>query len=129
MRLLIDTHVLIWWTGDPAQLSQKVIDLISDPYNEILVSPMSGYEIMQKFASKKEPELDRLARNFEAEVTAAHFAILNVTAAHATVAASFPWSHKDPFDRFIAAQALVETIPLVTRDRQISNLAANTIWN
>ena len=112
MRLLLDTHVLLWWLDDHPRLSQKARRPIADPKNQVYVSAASVWE-----ASIKEAKgLLRLSDDFDAKLAAEPFLPLAVTCAHARNAGSLPLLHKDPFDRMLVAQCLLESMTLVTQD-------------
>ncbi len=111
MRLLLDTHVLIWWlTGHP--LSGEALDAIADEATEVLVSAASVWEAEIKAASGK---LD-LRADLVVQARENAFTELPVSFEHATVAARLFRHHGDPFDRMLIAQAQLESLTLVTRD-------------
>ena len=115
MRLLLDTHVLLWAPGDPARLDDGTRDLLEDPVNEVLFSAASIWEIAIKARLGRAdfavgPE--RVAQ--EARLTG--FVELPVTADAAARVASLPSHHRDPFDRLLVAQAMAEPARLYTAD-------------
>ncbi len=116
MRVLFDTHALAWWLLDDIRLSVKVRTLIIDPDCEVWVSAVSAFEIATKYRIGKWPEAGAIANNFEAAVTTENFRVLDLTAAHAKMAGLMAGEHRDPFDRLIAAQAMVEKLPVATGD-------------
>lgn len=128
LRLLLDTHTLIWALIAPGRLSDLVRQLLMTPGNTPLVSAVSVYEIGQKHRLGKWPE----AATFVADVRGSMASIgaleLPLAVEHARIAASSPWLHRDPFDRLLGAQALVERVPLVTRDPQFARFGVETIW-
>lgn len=115
-RLLLDTHAFIWWLSDVPQLTQLAHDGIADPRNEVLVSAITGWEIAFKCAEGRitAPE------NLGTMVTERGFTHLPLTFQHAEQAGRLPMHHRDPFDRFLVAQAQTEGLVLVTRDERIS---------
>ncbi len=116
MKLLLDSHVLLWWDSDLSKLSSAQNEAISDPDNEVFVSAVTAWELGIKQAA------GRLALVDSIEVIAARFAFveLTITMDHGRHAASLPMLHKDPFDRMLVAQAIVEQMVLVTADAQLA---------
>ena len=128
MRVLLDTHALLWWNVDDARLSDAARELIRDGRNEIVVSAASVWEIAFK-AAKGRLELpttidryidDRLRRN--------RWSPLPIDTRHVIRAATLPEHHRDPFDRALIAQAQVEGLPIVTMDAAITRYDVETIW-
>ena len=112
MRILLDTHLILWWLANSPSLSEQARILISDPENTVFVSAVSLWEIWLKESLGKL----RLPPDFESKLTAESFENLPLTAAQARQVASLPWHHRDPFDRMLVAQAQCEDLTLVTRD-------------
>ena len=119
MKLLIDTHLLLWLAVEPAKLSKKGRLLLEDPLNEPLFSAASIWEVAIKYSLGREdfsvsPQLLRrgLLDNGYREVP--------ITSEHGLAAASLPKLHKDPFDRMLVAQATVEGILLLTSDANVA---------
>jgi PIN domain nuclease of toxin-antitoxin system len=113
VRVLIDTHVFLWWDQQLSRLSRPLRAAIEDETNEIVVSAATIWEIAIKRASGKL----RFDRPIVAAVLALGFEILPVAGAHAEHAGSLPPHHNDPFDRLIVAQAYLESMVLGTQDR------------
>ena len=118
MRLLLDTHLLLWAAGDPARLSDAARALMSDPGNELWFSAASLWEVAIKAGLGREdfrvdPHLLRrgLRDNDWHE--------LPISSRHAVAVATLPDLHRDPFDRLLVAQATVEGLLLLTRDPQV----------
>ena len=111
MRLLLDTHVLLWSLLAPKRLSPRERELIDD--GEVMVSAATMWEIGIKVAMGK---LDCNPRQILEAIQPAGFEPLAITGLHAVLAASLPRLHADPFDRMLVAQAQVESALLVTRD-------------
>lgn len=112
MRLLLDSHVLIWWLEDPKLLHRRLRPLLHDSSNEAFFSAASIWELGLKIAKGKL----RLPANFADLLTADGYDELPVTATHAVRTLSLPSIHPDPFDRLLIAQALCEGLVLATRD-------------
>ncbi|GAA1465183.1 type II toxin-antitoxin system VapC family toxin [Microbacterium thalassium] len=115
MRILLDTHLVLWWLADAPELSPRHRALIEDGSNEVLVSSVSVAEIAIKASLGK---LDAPAGLVDALRTSG-FGELDFIAAHAEVLRGLPWHHRDPFDRMLVAQALVEGLLLLTVDSRV----------
>ena len=113
MRLLIDTHVLLWADEQPRAIDTQLRAALVEPTNEIFVSAASIWEIAIKRAGGKL----RFERPITAAVTALGFELLFITGAHAEHAGGLPRHHNDPFDRLLIAQAYLEGMVLGTQDR------------
>ncbi|MFC1735675.1 type II toxin-antitoxin system VapC family toxin [Candidatus Hydrogenedentota bacterium] len=116
MNLLLDTHALLWWLDDDPALSHEAREIISGPDRDVYVSAATAWEISIKKALGKLETPDDL----EAALLANAFQELPITIAHATAAEQLPNHHSDPFDRMLVAQAKVEGLTLVTRDKNIA---------
>lgn len=117
MRVLLDTHIVLWWLEDHPRLSRKIRKLVSDGNNQVLVSAVTLWEIAIKQALGKLT----LPDDFFSRFPDAGFQELPITWEHARVAGSFPPHHSDPFDRMLAAQARVEKLTLVSTDSIFEN--------
>jgi PIN domain nuclease of toxin-antitoxin system len=122
LRLLLDTHVLIWWAREEP-LHEDARDAIADPSNQIAVSAASIWEAEIKAAAGRLG----LGRNLSREAEARGFGQLAITAAHAVQAARLPPHHSDPFDRILAAQAQLEGLAIVSRDPVFDRYAVPVI--
>lgn len=122
-RLLLDTHALIWWLSDVAELADGARARIADPRNEIFVSAITGWEIAVKRAKGK----ITAPRNLAALVEERGFIHLPLTFHHAEQAGDLPMHHRDPFDRFLIAQAQAEGLVIVTRDARIPIYGVRTL--
>jgi len=116
VRLLVDTHALLWSIGDPERLSDVARAALWDPANEVRVSVASVWEIGIKRALGMLTAPDDLRPHLEA----ANFIPLLISLEHAKVAGSLPLHHRDPFDRMLIAQAQIESLTLVTRDERFA---------
>lgn len=113
MRVLLDTHILLWWLADDRRLPKGAERIIKDPDNVIFVSAASIWEIAIK-ASLRQIEADPSA--IRAAVEPSGFAELPITGKHAAQVAKLPSHHRDPFDRMLVAQSLAEPMRLLTGD-------------
>jgi len=128
MNYLLDTHALLWWWTDDPALPLGIRELIHDETHEILVSAASAWEIATKYRLGK-LEIGRGAvAQFDELVSLDGFSHLPVNYLHALRAGSFDSEHRDPFDRMLAAQSLMENAPIITCDTAFNALGAATIW-
>ena len=128
MKLLLDTHALIWWLAGDEALSQNARVAMTDEANSIAVSAASAMEVGTKFRLGKLPDAALLARDFEAIIDGQGFAELAITVRHARVAGEMNISHKDPFDRLLIAQAQVEDMVLVSNEELFDSFAVKRLW-
>ena len=123
MRLLIDTHVALWWQTDDRRLGREARRAIATA-DIVWLSAASGWEASIKAARGRL----RLNENFRILVAADDFTELPVSLAHTERLMALPPHHADPFDRMLVAQALVEGATIVTHDRAIEPYGAPVIW-
>ena len=116
MRILLDSHVVLWWLDDNSSLGPRSRELI-DHADGAFVSAVTPWELGIKRALGKLSMPDGLTGELEAE----GFVSLPITAAHAELAPSLPAHHRDPFDRMLVAQAQLETLVLVTADQLLDS--------
>ena len=128
MRLLLDTHALIWWLAGDAALSRAARAAIRDEGNEVFVSAVSAWEITTKHRIGKLPNAAALAADVAAAVAAQGFAELPMTIRHSQMAGGLPGSHKDPFDRILIAQAALENMMLVSRETIFDTYDIRRLW-
>ncbi len=127
MPLLLDTHAFAWWALGDRRLSRVASDAIrEDP--GIYVSAVVAWEISGKVRLGKWPEATILAERFFDTVSHYGMMPLPITLQHAHLAGSLTGAHRDPFDRMLAAQAIVEGIPLVTADPAFRSFAVEVLW-
>lgn len=119
MTLLLDTHVLLWWLVGDGRLSDVRRAEILDDGARVLVSAASAWEISTKHRLGKLPLAEALVVNFSRILTEQSFETLDISVAHAVRAGRLPGEHRDPFDRMLAAQALIEGVPIVSADAQL----------
>ncbi len=123
MRLLIDTHILIWALEGSAQLSPRAKELLLDPEHEHWVSAASIWEIAIK-ASIRKLTLSRPLGDLEKGILAAGFRVLDISIRHAVAVSEIELHHNDPFDRMLLAQCEVETLRLVSADHALARIPA-----
>ena len=124
MRLLLDTHVLLWALTDDPQLTPAARDAITDGRNEVFVSAASAWEISIKRGLGKL----RAPKDLPEQLRRARFDVLPIDLAHALAVESLPDLHRDPFDRMLVAQAISERLTLVTADPQVQQYEALMLY-
>jgi PIN domain nuclease of toxin-antitoxin system len=128
LRVLLDTHTLIWWMTTDPHLSKSARDLIEEKSNTSLVSAVSAWEIATKVRLGRLPAVADLVQDFVADLAQERIDILAVTADHGIRAGLLPGPHQDPFDRMLIAQALAENIPIVSNDRALDGYGVRRLW-
>ena len=128
MKYLLDTHALIWWLNDSPELSAAARAAVASEANEIYVSAASAWEITTKHRLGKLALADRLAANVEARVLQERFIPLPVTMAHAEAGGRLQAPHKDPFDRLLIAQAVLEDLTLVSIETVFDAYGVARLW-
>lgn len=116
MRLLLDTHALLWWLNDDEKLGSHARRLIGDPENDVLVSVVSLWEITVKLRIGK---LDADIEEILAILPNQGFDRLDITDAHLVALAALPLHHRDPFDHLLMAQAVAEEACFVSQDQNV----------
>ena len=122
-RLLLDTHVFLWWLTDDARLGSVIREKLSNPQNEIYISAVSGWEISIKRSLGKL----RAPESLYAFVEDAGFEHLPISFFHGEKSGGLPMHHRDPFDRMLTAQAQAEGLDIVTSDKDINKYGVFTI--
>ena len=128
MRLLLDTHAVIWWFVTSPALSTAAREAIADEASDVWVSAASAMEIATKYRIGKLPQARSLAINFEAMVDSQGFSHLPITLRHARAAGLSDIPHKDPFDRLLIAQAEAETMTLVSNETLFDGFGVSRLW-
>lgn len=128
MRLLLDTHALIWWLAGDETLSRRAREAITDEVNSVAVSAASAMEVATKFRIGKLAQAALLAHDFEAIIAAQGFDELAITVRHARLAGEMNIGHKDPFDRLLIAQAQAESMMLVSNEALFDSFAVQRLW-
>jgi PIN domain nuclease of toxin-antitoxin system len=127
LRLLLDSHALLWFDGGDRRLSPTARQVLEDQNTDLLVSVASIWELAIK-SSRGRLTLPKPIYDYVIELEASGYYLLPILAEHAAAVATLPSHHRDPFDRLLAAQALAEQIALVTRDRIFKKYGINVIW-
>jgi PIN domain nuclease of toxin-antitoxin system len=129
VHYLLDTHALLWALGEPDRLGADARSALLDPSSRVVVSAVSGWEISTKHRLGKLPQADVLLAGYVRHVRRLEADELAVTAEHALLAGSLDWPHRDPFDRMLAAQCMVESLTLLTNDAAFTALTGvRTLW-
>lgn len=123
MRLLLDTHTLLWWLTDSPKLSRTAKRAIAKASNEVFVSVASLWEARIKQGLGKL----KLPADFREEIALQGFVELNVVGTHTDILSTLPLHHRDPFDRILVAQALEGSLTIVTEDEQIAHYDVSTL--
>lgn len=128
MLLLLDTHALLWWWKDSPNLSPDAREAMSDEGNDVFVSAVSAWEIAIKVRKGHMTEMREALPHFIEDVSRDGFSLLSVSVEHGLRGGSLHGEHRDPFDRLLAAQALIEDLTLVSRDPEIARLGCKVLW-
>jgi len=128
-QLLLDTHVFLWTIAEPRKLSSKARNAITKLENQVFVSPVTAYELSYKHRQGKLPSGAAIVTSFARQVAHLYASEIGVSASHGLAAGQLDWEHKDPFDRMLAAQAMVEGFTLVTADDHLRAFGpVSTLW-
>lgn len=127
MKVLLDTHALIWWLADHPRLSKRARDVIKDEMNDIFVSAASVWEIATKKRIGK-LDTDPFVHGIEEEIATERFSTLVITASHAEKAGSLNHPHRDPFDRMLIGQALVDGLVIVSNEALFDGFGVPRLW-
>jgi PIN domain nuclease of toxin-antitoxin system len=128
MRLLLDTHTLLWWLTEDSSLPATARKLIGSRNNSVLVSAASAWEIAIKVRIGRLQVAEDLTRDFNGYLARERFESLAITTEHGIRAGSLPGSHKDPFDRMLIAQAQIENLSVVSNDPHLDGYGVTRIW-
>lgn len=128
MKLLLDTHVFLWAVMEPRLLSAKIRRLLEDPATGIVVSAASAWEIATKFRLGKLPGAAAIVADYAAAIRGMQAQRLAIRDNHALRAGSLRQAHRDPFDRLLVAQAEIEELVLVSKDRALRQFGVTLLW-
>ena len=128
MRVLVDTHALLWAVTGDRRLSKRAHSVLASFANEVFVSAASAWEITTKHRLGKLPSAEGLVADFARIVERLGFRPLPISLEHAQRAGSLPGPHRDPFDRMLVAQAQSENLPLVSNERIFDIYGIKRIW-
>lgn len=128
MKLLLDTHALLWWVLDSKELSRKARRALSDVNNDVYVSAATAWEVATKFRIGKLPDADQLAHSFSDTLQRLGFLELPISIEHAERAGLMRIKHKDPFDRMLIAQSQAEGLVLVSNEEVFDTFNVQRLW-
>lgn len=128
MRLLLDTHALLWWLAGDRRLPATARRAIGAPDNAVLVSAASAWEISTKHRLGKLPGVDAIVHDLSSAIASQSFDVLPISLVHAQRAGTLSFAHRDPFDRMLIAQAQLESLRLVSNERLFSKFGVDRLW-
>jgi PIN domain nuclease of toxin-antitoxin system len=128
MRLLLDTHAFLWWLAGDDALSAAAKSAIADEGNDIFVSAASAWEISTKHRLGKLPGVAAVVSDIERTITDQGFVGLSISLQHGQVAGALPGPHRDPVDRMLIAQAMIENLVLVSKEQPFDAYGVGRLW-
>jgi len=128
VRLLLDTHALLWWLAGDEALSKAAREAISDPDNDVFVSAASAWEIATKYRLGKLPGAAVMAADIAGAVASQDFSELLINIRDGQIAGGLPAIHKDPFDRMLIAQAVTADVVIVSNEAMFDAYAVARLW-
>ena len=128
MKLLLDTHTFPWMSLDGPQLSQNARELLADTDNQLWLSPASYWEIGIKMSIDKYKLSESLDEFVDRELKINDISILPIETKHAATVATLPYHHRDPFDRMLIAQSIVEQMAIVSKDKAFDDYGIQRVW-
>jgi PIN domain nuclease of toxin-antitoxin system len=128
MRILFDSHALFWFVEGDRKFSSRARAIVETPDAVLIASAVCAWELANKVRIGKWSEAAQFADGFVDAMRADGFELLPITPEHARVAGFLPGTHRDPFDRMLAAQAQIEGVPLVTADPVFKEFGTRVIW-
>jgi PIN domain nuclease of toxin-antitoxin system len=127
-RLLLDTHTFLWWVSDAPEFKSTTKRAIANNKNECYLSVASCWEMAIKASIGKLRLAKPMERFITEQLAANGFALLNVDLRHAAKVETLPFYHRDPFDRLLIAQAMMEKLTIVSADRVFSKYGVKVLW-
>jgi PIN domain nuclease of toxin-antitoxin system len=127
-RLLLDTRAFLWWLAGDAKLSRRARSAVGDDPGPIFVSAASIWEISTKHRSGKLPGASSIADHLAGAIESQGFVGMPITIEHAQAAGALPGPHRDPFDRMLIAQALLDGLVLVSNERAFDAYGVQRLW-
>jgi PIN domain nuclease of toxin-antitoxin system len=121
-RLLLDTHALLWVLLSPDRIPSQTLALVRAADSEVWVSAASAWEIGTKYRWGKLPEAAAVVQGYDTHLARLRARELPITSRHSLAAGTLTWDNRDPFDRVIATQCMIESLPLVTKDAAFDGL-------
>jgi len=128
MRVLIDTHVFIWWTSDVRKLSSRVHNLLLDPSTEAILSMVSIWEMQIKSSLGKLQFRTALSELVDDEINRNRIELLPLSLSHIYALSNLPHHHRDPFDRILIAQSMEEYLQILSIDEKFDAYGIKRLW-
>lgn len=128
MSFLLDTHAFVWAVSAPEHLGPDASEAIESAAEPLYLSPVTAWEVATKVRLGKWPEAAPLAATLSIQVDALGVRELPVTIRDGELSGSLAWDHRDPFDRFLVAQALNNGLTIITKDPAITSHGISTVW-
>jgi PIN domain nuclease of toxin-antitoxin system len=128
LDLLLDTHAFIWWLSGDERLSKKVRAVLADDVNGIFVSAASAWEIATKYRIGKLDGVAAVVADVTGAISSQGFSALPIGVQHGQLAGTLPGAHRDPFDRMLIAQALLENLLLVSNENVFDSFGVHRFW-
>jgi PIN domain nuclease of toxin-antitoxin system len=129
VKLLLDTHAVVWWWLDDPRLTATARAAIASVDNIVCVSAVTAWELATKNRLGKWPAVERIIDDFPSLLRRSRFAPLSISVAHARLAGALAGPHRDPFDRMLAAQSREEKATMVSRDAVSRDFGVDVIWD
>jgi PIN domain nuclease of toxin-antitoxin system len=129
VKLLLDTHAVVWWWLDGPRLPALAREAIASPGNTVFVSAASAWELATKNRLGKWPDVETIVREFEQLLRRSRFVSLGISVGHARIAGALAGAHRDPFDRMLIAQAQDEDAVLISGDGIFREFGVDLIWD
>jgi PIN domain nuclease of toxin-antitoxin system len=128
VRLLLDTHAFLWWLAGDEALPTRARAAIADEINEVFVSAASAWEITTKHRLGKLPGVATIVGELDGAIAGQGFKALPIEVRHGQIAGALPGPHRDPFDRMLIAQAMLENLVLVSNEHPFDAYAIGRLW-
>lgn len=128
MDLLLDTHALLWWLAGDAALAPAAKAAITDESNAVFISAACAWEIATKHRLGKLPETGAIVAELDGAIAEQGFIGLPITVRHGQVAGALPGPHRDPFDRMLMAQAMVDNLVLISNEQPFDAYGVKRLW-
>jgi PIN domain nuclease of toxin-antitoxin system len=128
VRLLLDTHAFLWWLAGDDALSAEARTAMADEGNAVFVSAASAWEIATKHRIGKLPGVAAIVADLDGAIADQGFMVLPISARHGQAAGALPGPHRDPFDRMLIAQAMLENLVLVSNEQPFDAYGVARLW-
>jgi len=128
VRLLLDTHALLWWLLGDERMPPKLRNTIWDEGNSIYVSAASAWEIATKHRIGKLPDIAEIIADFDTVMAEQGFKEMPIAVKHGRTAGALPGLHRDPFDRILIAQAMIEDMVLISNEQLFDSYGVQRLW-